>query len=64
MVAAVGGSTPSGVLPHPERRLASPRAASCLTPSGVLPHPERRLASPGSIKATTGRGATTAQSEF
>jgi hypothetical protein len=31
--------------PSAERRLASPRAASCLTPSGVLPHPERRLAS-------------------
>jgi hypothetical protein len=37
--------TPSGVLPHLERRLASPRAASCLPLSGVLPHPEWRLAS-------------------
>jgi CBS domain-containing protein len=36
MVRAVGGYTPSGVLPHPERRLASPRAASCLTLGAAL----------------------------
>jgi hypothetical protein len=30
MAQTVGGYTSSGVLPHLERRLASPRAASCL----------------------------------
>jgi hypothetical protein len=37
-----GSFPPSGVLPHPERRLASPRAASCLTPSGVVAHLNRQ----------------------
>jgi hypothetical protein len=57
MVGAVGGYTPSGVLPHLERRLASPRAADDFDGGGRWwIHPERRLASPRAASCLTSSG--------